>query len=125
MTTLTDADRAALNKIAEERRRREAEAAESAPEQNGKDSTDGLNPLLQSFGFLDEEPAKPQAMLIEDILPLEGLPFIGGQSSAGKTFIAILMATCLATGKPFFGHEIRERIGCAIIAAEGRAMLPN
>src|SRR5262249_31742620 len=81
--------------------------------------------LLKSFGFLADAPAKPQPMLIADILPLEGLPFIGGQSSAGKTFIAVLMAACAATGQPFFGHAIKERVGSVIIAAEGRGMLPN
>jgi hypothetical protein len=79
--------------------------------------------LLLGFAFLNEAPAAPQAMLIEDVLPLEGLPFIGGQSSAGKTFIAVLMAACAATGKPFFGHEVTERVGSVIVAAEGKAML--
>ena len=72
---------------------------------------------------MNDAPAAPQAMLIDDVLPLEGLPFIGGQSSAGKTFIAILMAACAATQKPFFGREVRERVGSVIVAAEGRAML--
>jgi hypothetical protein len=93
--------------------------------ENGKDAGADLNPLLRSFGFLADAPAKPQPMLIESILPLEGLTFIGGQSSAGKTFIAVLMAACLATGRSFFGREIKERVGCVIVAAEGRAMLPN
>ena len=79
--------------------------------------------LLHGFAFLNEAPAAPQAMLIEGVLPLEGLPFIGGQSSAGKTFIAILMAACAATQQPFFGHEVTERVGSVIVAAEGKAML--
>ena len=50
--------------------------------------TQANSDLLRGFAFLNEAPAAPQAMLIEGVLPLEGLPFIGGQSSAGKTFIA-------------------------------------
>jgi AAA domain-containing protein len=79
--------------------------------------------LLRSFAFVKDEPPAPQAMLIEDVIPLEGLTFIGGQSSAGKTFVAILLAACAATGKPFFGREVKERVGSVIVAAEGRSML--
>jgi hypothetical protein len=42
---------------------------------------------LNNFAFLGDEISSPQKMLIEGAMPLEGLPFIGGQSSAGKTFI--------------------------------------
>jgi hypothetical protein len=98
---------------------------------NGYDATSQepqpLNSVdpLRGFAFVNDESPAPQAMLIDDVLPLEGLPFIGGQSSAGKTFIAILMAACAATGKPFFGREVRECVGSVIVAAEGRAMLRN
>jgi hypothetical protein len=79
--------------------------------------------LLESFAFVGDEPPSPQPMLIDGVLPLECLPFIGGQSSAGKTFIAILMAVCAATQTPFFGRAIRERVGVVFLAAEGRAAL--
>src|SRR5262249_6368195 len=79
--------------------------------------------LLQSFAFLNDEPPSPQAMLIEGILPLECLPFIGGQSSAGKNFVAIFMAGCAANTTAFFGYAVKERVGVVFLAAEGRAML--
>jgi hypothetical protein len=78
---------------------------------------------LANFVFMGNDKPSPQKMLIEGVMPLEGLPFIGGQSSAGKTFVAILLAACAATGKPFFGREVKERVGTIIIAAEGKAML--
>src|SRR5262245_10643566 len=56
-------------------------------------------------------------------MPLQGLPFVGGQSSAGKTFIAIMLACCAASGKPFMGREVKKRVGTVIVAAEGRGML--
>jgi RecA-family ATPase len=62
-------------------------------------------------------------MLIDGVMPLEGLPFIGGQSSAGKTFIAVLIAVCAASGSPFFGREVSERVGTVIVAAKGKGML--
>jgi hypothetical protein len=78
---------------------------------------------LANFVFMGSEKPSPQKMLIDGVMPLEGLPFIGGQSSAGKTFVAVLLAACAATAKPFFGREVTERVGTVIIAAEGRAML--
>ena len=78
---------------------------------------------LANFVFIGADKPSPQKMLIEGAMPLEGLPFIGGQSSAGKTFVAVLLAACAATGKPFLGREVKERVGGVIIAAEGRAML--
>jgi AAA domain-containing protein/bifunctional DNA primase/polymerase-like protein len=80
------------------------------------------NPLA-NFVFMGDGKPSPQKMLIEGVMPLEGLPFIGGQSSAGKTFVAVLLAACAATGKPFFGRDVKERVGSVIIAAEGKAML--
>ncbi len=58
-------------------------------------------------------------MLIKRIVPLDGICFIGGQSGAGKTFVEVNMATCLASGTAFLGFPIRERVGVAILAAEG------
>jgi hypothetical protein len=91
---------------------------------NAKGESQPTDPnSLQRFAFIGDAAPSPQKMLIESVMPLEGLPFIGGQSSAGKTFIAILIAVCAASGKAFFGHEVNERVGGVIVAAEGRAML--
>jgi AAA domain-containing protein len=43
-------------------------------------------------------------MLIEGILPAEGVTFIGSLSGVGKTWVALSMAKALRTGKPLFGH---------------------
>ena len=63
---------------------------------------------LAKFVFSGDEPPAPQTMLIDGVMPLQGLPFIGGQSSAGKTFIAVMLACCAATGKPFMGREVKS-----------------
>ncbi len=47
------------------------------------------------------------------------MTILGGQSGAGKTFIAVDLATSLATGQPFFGRRVVERVGTVILAAEG------
>lgn len=98
------------------------EKASDATQTTAENVEPSSNPLA-NFVFMGNDKPSPQKMLIEGVMPLEGLPFIGGQSSAGKTFVAILLAACAATGKPFLCREVKERVGTVIIAAEGRAML--
>jgi hypothetical protein len=81
--------------------------------------------LAVAFTFLGDAPATPPRELIKKLLPAEGVAITGGQPSAGKTFIEIHKAVCLATIHPFFGHQIVEWVGTVFVAAEGRPLLPN
>jgi hypothetical protein len=78
-----------------------------------------------AFTFAGDIPASPPRELIKKLLPADGVVITGGQSSAGKTFIDIHRAVCLATALPFFGRKIVERVGTVFVAAEGRALIPN
>jgi hypothetical protein len=62
------------------------------------------------------------AMLMKKLLPASGIAFIGGQSGAGKTFVAIALGVALAAGIEFFKHKTVGPVGVAYIAAEGAAM---
>lgn len=42
---------------------------------------------------------------IKGLLPMTGVGIVGGQSTAGKTFVALDMALRLAAGLDFFGHR--------------------
>jgi AAA domain len=80
----------------------------------------------KGFVFHGDEAAAAPPMLVKGILPVSGIAFIGGQSGAGKTFIAVDLAVALASGSSlFFGHKICERVGVVLIAAEGRGMLAS
>jgi hypothetical protein len=73
-------------------------------------------------GFKLAHDAVPEARdLIKGILPSEGVFFIGGQTQAGKTYIAVHMAYCLSSGTEFFGRRIKERVGSVFLVAEGAA----
>jgi hypothetical protein len=73
-------------------------------------------------GFIEEDTKIPEAMfLIKGLLPRSEVFFIGGQSGAGKSFIAVHMALCLASTKPFFGRKVKEQIGSVFLVAEGSA----
>lgn len=81
--------------------------------------------LPAAFTFLGDTIAAPPRELIKGLLPADGVVILGGQSSAGKTFLEIHKSVCLATCAPFFGRKIVERVGTAFVAAEGRALIPN
>jgi RecA-family ATPase len=82
------------------------------------------DPLIDFMFDGDVAPAPP-SMLIKRLLPAQGVCFNGGQSGVGKTFIMCHAAACLASGEPFFGHRVYERVGSAIFAAEGAFTMPN
>jgi hypothetical protein len=84
-----------------------------------------IPPLEDAFTFLGDAPAAPPPELIKRLVPTNGAVILGGQSSAGKTFTAVHMAKCLATGLPFFERRIVEKVGTAFIAAEGSSLIHN
>jgi hypothetical protein len=73
----------------------------------------------QEIKYAGEIPLTPPRMLIKKLLPAEGMGFLAGQPSAGKTFMAIDLGIALTTATPFFGHRIKEQVGVLYIAAEG------
>jgi hypothetical protein len=78
-------------------------------------------PSLDRFRpFFDGEGnSEPPPTLIKRTLRKRGVVVIGGPSQAGKSYIAVLLAACLASGKPFFGLPVQETVGVIYAAAEG------
>jgi AAA domain/Primase C terminal 1 (PriCT-1)/RepB DNA-primase from phage plasmid len=84
---------------------------------------DGQLPMPSSnFVFDGDATIEPPKMLVKKLLPASGIAFIGGQSGAGKTFIAIALGVALAAGSEFFKYKVLEPVGVAYIAAEGAGM---
>ncbi|MDZ4792067.1 MAG: AAA family ATPase [Hyphomicrobiales bacterium] len=64
--------------------------------------------------------------LIKGTLPFFGLVLLGGQSGAGKSYIAVSVAVELTRqGGSFFGRPVRERVGVVFVAAEGAGTIEN
>lgn len=75
--------------------------------------------------FDGEGTIEPGRELIKRILP-DGrglLVFIAGQSQAGKSFVAVKASICLASGEPFFGFPVREKVGVIYVVAEGEGAI--
>ncbi|MFM9163388.1 MAG: AAA family ATPase, partial [Methylocystis sp.] len=87
--------------------------------------TDRYKSLISGFIFDGDILPKPPPELVKGLVPASGICFIGGQSGAGKTFIAVDLATSLASGIAFFSHKIVQRVGVAILAGEGAHTLAS
>jgi hypothetical protein len=77
------------------------------------------------FKWDGDVPAAPAKMLIKKLIPATGIGFIGGQPSAGKTFITLKLAVALASSAAFFDYPIKERVGVLYITGEGVEDFPN
>jgi AAA domain len=62
-------------------------------------------------------------MLIENVLPADGIALICGLPKEGKSFLALSIAKALTTGKPLFGrvgYEVPEPVPVLYLAAESK-----
>ena len=78
----------------------------------------------QSFKFsrLDSVEVKPASWIVNGLIETESFCCLYGDSGAGKSFLAIELAACIATGRPF--HGIPTKQGPVIyLAGEGQSGL--
>lgn len=62
---------------------------------------------------------KPISWLVRDYLESDALALLFGDPSAGKSFVAIDLACCIATGTPWHGHDVTQG-AVFYIAGEGQ-----
>lgn len=60
----------------------------------------------------------PSDFIVKGVLPRSGLVLLIGQSTAGKSFVALDLAGAVARGESWRGHKVKKS-RVAIIAAEG------
>ena len=80
------------------------------------------NPFL-GFDNPDKQYA-PQQWLVEDMFPARSLNAIVGVSDSFKSFLAIHLACCIATGTPFFGKDVHQG-PILFLAPEGGEGVPK
>ena len=71
-----------------------ADEAEHAATSSCRDAADWLT-----------EPDEPDEPLVHELIERGEMVAVVGQSKAGKSFIALQMAVCIATGAPFLGRD--------------------
>ncbi len=80
---------------------------------------DDIEEALRFFRFRDDPVPAYRTPIIKHVLPRNGIGLMGGQSRAGKSFIAVDLATAISSGQDWLGYKVRTRIGVAYLAAEG------
>jgi hypothetical protein len=75
------------------------------------------------FVRVGDVPLTPPRWLIKNLIETDSFGEIFGEPGCGKSFMAIELACCVATGTPFFGYEIKYRGPVYYLAAEGRGGL--
>lgn len=67
-------------------------------------------PFVSRFGGIAfeqlDEPGPEHAHVVDGLITVGDKSVLGGASQSGKSFLAIHMGMCIATGRPFFGHKI-------------------
>jgi putative DNA primase/helicase len=79
-------------------------------------------PMVEKMAFefvaLDDIELKPIQWIVEDYIEADSLCQVFGDPGGGKSFVAIDIACCIATGKPWHGHEVTQG-SVFYIAGEG------
>ncbi len=60
--------------------------------------------------------------LIEGLLDRGAMSVMYGDSNVGKTFVALELAYCVATGRPWNGHKVRKGLVVYVVAEGGRGI---
>ncbi len=102
----------------------QAEAAailDGAPPPVTRAAGSSVYPLLDVAGIAQ---LPPPAWLVEGMIPASALAILYGPSNAGKSFLALDFALCIASALPWWGRDTRQG-SVVYIAAEGVGGLAN
>jgi hypothetical protein len=74
--------------------------------------------------FAEMRPRLTDGGLIKGLIGSTGMSVVYGQPGSGKTFLALYVGFCIASGMPFFGRRVRQA-GVIYVAAEAGPSLAN
>lgn len=86
---------------------------------NSEPGKAGWRERWRAVDYSEDYDYEPEPELIRDTVPQTGTGFIGGQSGAFKTFVAIDLAFSIATGESFAGRVVEHPGAVLLFAAEG------
>jgi hypothetical protein len=96
---------------------------------NGGELAELLAPAVEAegrkphFETIDTGGIKPVAWIVKKIVERGAVVLLFGDSGTGKSFFAIFLAACIATGTDFFGYPVKRPGAVLYIAGEGASGL--
>ena len=88
-------------------------------EEHGQPKSNSSRPLLSKLKD-ERKILKKTDWLVDGLIKSESLVMLGGAPSGGKTYVAIELLMCVATGLPVFGRFATKQGDAVYIACEGR-----
>ena len=72
----------------------------------------GGNKMFKPLKLVDAQellltPLDDPGFIVEDLIP-GGVTVIAGDEKSGKSWMMLLLATCIATGQDFLGHPVKQ-----------------
>lgn len=89
------------------------------------DGTSGLQPEKRTVTWneLVSGDLTPVDWLVDRLIPAEGVVVVGGDSGVGKSWLALHIAHCVATGKPVLGKFATSRGSVCFVDEENSTLL--
>lgn len=78
--------------------------------------------LLDIVALARQEPVPPQ-FIIPDWLPCGEVSLLAGHGGGGKSAIALMLAICVAAGRPFYGLHVQRRRVAFVSLEDGEQVL--
>lgn len=75
---------------------------------NVDQSSNGTPRELRTLSSADLDSIPPPQWLVDDFVTVDSLAYFIGKPGEGKSFVALDMALCIATGKPWQGRQTRR-----------------
>jgi hypothetical protein len=73
-----------------------------------KNTGAGLRVVFESLRATFDNPPPQPPMLIQNLMYADAKVLLSGSSKSRKTFLMQHLSVCLATGTPWFGHEVKR-----------------
>ncbi len=89
-----------------------------APAEQWRKKEMATRPFAESIGALLAEPETEPDWLVDSLLARGDVGFVAAEPKLGKSWLAYLMALCLATKRPFLGFKVPKQCRVLLMSEE-------
>lgn len=85
-----------------------AQSAVVQTDKDGQNEQPDANSRFKTYSYQELTERKPPIWLLHEVIPELGYTILFGLPGTFKTFVALDMALCIATGKEWHGHTVQQ-----------------